>query len=246
MSLAPRPTTEQLLEAYSDTYYGPGDTKFIAPIESVIDYFRAQRSRRISRMLPAAGRVLDIGCGNGRFLRYLAKRGFEAHGIELPGKAADRASEVRGLHIHVGESGSIDFPSNSFDIVTMWHVLEHLTEPKVTLERVFRWLTPGGRLVLSLPNVDSWQSHVFKGRWLHHDPPRHLVYLGPKALTRNLAEIGFSVAGESYFSLEQNPFGLQQSLLNCFLARRDALLKASGVTLPRSGGEACCYRSCSS
>lgn len=224
--LAPRPSPERLADAYSMDYYGAAERKFIAPIERTIDFFRSSRARRVSRHLPRAGRVLDIGCGNGGFLKDLADRGFEAYGIERPGGSADRARRVANIDVRVGTLEDGFFDGERFDAITLWHVFEHLAEPRKTLQLLTDLLEPGGRLYLSLPNVDSLQCQLFKGDWLHHDPPRHLFYLDSATLTREVESLGFERRALSFHSLEQNPFGIVQSLLNRWSKERDVLFES--------------------
>lgn len=222
----PRPTQEQLDQAYDDSYYGKGEAKFTSGIEKVLDYFRSMRVRKVSRYITAPAKILDIGCGNGRFLDYLIKQGFEGYGIELPGKAAQRAGQIPGVHLKAGRLTEGDFSENFFDGICMWHVFEHLTEPKETLQIIQKILKPGGYLMMSLPNINSLQSRLFRGKWLHLDPPKHLFFLGAADLTSAMKEFGFRVIKQGYFSLEQNPFGIQQSILNCFLNQREVLFEA--------------------
>lgn len=224
--LSPRPTQKQLDQAYDDSYYGEGEAKFSACIEKVLDYFRSARARRISRYISPPAKILDIGCGNGRFLGYLINQGFEGYGIELPGKAAQRAGQIPGLKLKVGRLTTEDFGENFFDAICMWHVFEHLTEPKKTLKVIQNILKPGGYLMMSLPNIDSLQSRLFRGKWLHLDPPKHLFFLGASDLISATKEFGLELIKQRYFSLEQNPFGIQQSILNCLLSRREVLFEA--------------------
>ncbi|MHC4865117.1 MAG: class I SAM-dependent methyltransferase [Planctomycetota bacterium] len=224
--LSPQPTEEQLARAYDDTYYGPGETKFTAPIEKALDHFRWARARRVRSYIAPQAKVLDVGCGNGRFLGYLIKRGFGAYGTELPGRAAERAAQIPQLNLKVGPLEDAGFTEGFFDAICMWHVFEHLTAPKETLEIVRNILKPEGYLFMSLPNIDSLQSRLFKGRWLHLDPPKHPFLLGPKDLTAQMKLLGFSLMKIRHFSLEQNPFGFQQSILNCLLSKREVLYEA--------------------
>ncbi len=224
--LSPQPTPEELAAAYSSEYYGTAERKFLAPIEKTLDWFRTGRSRRVAKLLPPSGRVLDIGCGNGGFLKGLADLGFEAFGVELPGGSADRAVQVPNIAVHVGSLEDGAFADKTFDAITMWHVFEHLVEPRKTLELSAGMLHSGGRLYLSLPNIDSWQSRFFKGKWFHADPPRHLFFLGPDALTRAVEEYGFTRESVSFHSLEQNPYGILQSALNLVTSERDALYES--------------------
>lgn len=223
--LSPRPSDDELARAYDDSYYGNGAEKFDGPVERILDVFRGRRAAKMTRLLQPGARILDIGCGNGKFLDLLGRRGFQAHGVELPGKAAQRAS-ARGLRLTLGPLGQGDYPDDHFDAVTLWHVFEHLTEPLKTMRIVTRILKPGGYLFISMPNIDSWQGRVFRGRWLHLDPPRHLFFFRPDDLARRLEHFSFKLIGHSYLSLEQNPFGMQQSLLNCLQRRRDVLFEA--------------------
>jgi SAM-dependent methyltransferase len=192
----------------------------------VLDYFRSARARRVSRYIAPPSKILDIGCGNGRFLGYLIKQGFEGYGIELPGKAIQRAGQIAGVHLKAGGLSGGDFSENFFDGICMWHVFEHLPEPKKTLQIIQKILKPGGYLLMSLPNIDSLQSRLFRGEWLHLDPPKHLFFLGTSDLISAMKEFGFELIKQRYFSLEQNPFGIQQSILNCLLSRREVLFEA--------------------
>jgi 2-polyprenyl-3-methyl-5-hydroxy-6-metoxy-1,4-benzoquinol methylase len=225
--LAPNPTRQQLDAAYDDSYYGcRTDTKFPGWIEKVLDYFRSQRARTITKYVTLPANVLDIGCGNGRFLQDLIRKNYNAYGIELPSKSADRASQIPDLNLKIGTLCEEDYEGNFFDAVTLWHVIEHLAEPKITLQIIEKILKPSGYLVMSLPNIDSIQSRLFRGKWLHLDPPRHLFFFTASELTKIMQTFGFERVGIKYFSLEQNPFGMQQSLLNCILRKREVLFEA--------------------
>jgi len=223
---APRPTPKQLETAYDDSYYGQGQQKFTAYIETVLDWFREGRARKVNRYVKPPAKVLDIGCGNGKFLGNLIKRGFEGYGIELSGRAAERAKLIPELNLTIGQLRPDTFEENFFDVITMWHVFEHMEEPRNTLDIICKILKPGGYLMMSLPNIDSLQSRIFGGNWLHLDPPRHLFFVGAADLISKMKDFGFVLVKQRHLSLEQNPFGFQQSLLNCVLSKRDVLFEA--------------------
>lgn len=224
--LSPRPNEQQLKQAYDDSYYGQGQTKFAPFIEKVLTYFRLARVRRVNKYMKPPAKILDIGCGSGGFLEGLIKRGFVGYGIELPSKAAERASKISGLNLKIGQLSKADFNEDFFDCVCMWHVIEHLGDPKKTMEIIRRILKPAGYMMLSLPNIDSLQSRLFRGKWLHLDPPKHLFFLGAKDLILQMKQLGFTLIQQKYFSLEQNPFGIQQSILNCLLSNREVLFES--------------------
>jgi SAM-dependent methyltransferase len=222
--LSPLPTDAQLNRAYDDTYYGEGSDKFNLIIERVLDYFRSRRSSFLSKHLKTDARVLDIGCGNGRFLQYLgARSNFELHGIEREGNSALRASHIAGIRLLVGSLKQDTYPSNHFDAITLFHVFEHLDNPAETLQIIQKIMKPGGVLIMSFPNINSWQARCFKGDWLHLDPPRHLFYFNPIDFIALMKLRGFDLVGENYLSFEQNPYSLIQSILNKVSPRRELL-----------------------
>ena len=227
--LTPYPTADELAKAYDDSYYGEGDEKFDEGwIERILDHFRGRRADIFKRSLKGSGRVLDIGCGNGKFLDMVQERGdFEIHGIEMPGGSAERARQIPNLQLRVGSLQATDHESDSFDAISLFHVFEHLTEPKETLEIISRILKKDGVLIMSFPNIDSWQSRIFKGKWLHIDPPRHLFFFfTPEDFRDLMLGFGFEVVRERHFSIEYNPFGMQQSILNTLQKKRDVLYES--------------------
>ncbi|MFQ5730884.1 MAG: class I SAM-dependent methyltransferase, partial [Planctomycetaceae bacterium] len=159
----------------------------------------------------------------GDALTAAVESGFETHGFEISRTAAEGLDP----RVHLTIAGGLRdaaYPSDHFDLVILWHVLEHLPDPQDTLEEVRRILTPGGRLALAVPNFSSLQARLFGPAWFHLDLPRHLYHFPAGALQRLSIECGFHVERVDHLSLRQNPFGWVQSALNAILpARRNEL-----------------------
>ena len=224
--LSPRPGKDDLERAYASDYYGGEKGEKCVPlIERFVEFFRNSRARGVQRLILPPARVLDIGCGSGGFLGSLARKGYQTYGTERPGEAAVRAARIEGVSVVTDVCLKDIFAPQSFDVVTMWHVFEHLEAPKGMLEFVHSVLKPGGYLLLSLPNIDSLQARAAKGHWLHLDPPRHLFFLAPKELIREITALGFRLVSVSHLSIEQNVIGMQQSLLNACLQKREVLFE---------------------
>jgi len=223
--LDPRLPSRGLPGAYDDAYYGAGARKFVPAIERVVDSFRDGRARLAERSLgPGPGRnarVLDIGCGSGQFLARLIARGHEGHGTELSLATGARASRVPGLHLRVGALEADTYPPGWFDVISIWHVLEHLPDPDSVLRFCRGWLREGGALLIAVPNADSWQAKLFQGSWFHLDPPRHLDHFTRRSLVSSLERAGFRVERLRTLSWEQNLYGILQSALNALGFPRD-------------------------
>lgn len=226
--LAPYPDAERLAQAYDESYYGDGDEKFDdGLVERMLDYFRRRRAQKIAALIHHQGHVLDIGCGNGRFLEMIGRQGkIETYGLEMPGNSARRAQAILKDRLHIGPLKPEIYSEHQFDAITLFHVFEHLTEPQAYLDEIRRILKPGGVLYMSFPNIGSIQSRIFKGRWLHLDPPRHLFLFDHDSFKKALSQHGFQVERVRHFNIEYNPFGYQQSLLNCLYTKRELLYES--------------------
>ena len=156
--------------------------------------------------------LLDIGCGSGTFLHLARRRGFLPHGMDVSARAVAAAREQYGLAVRQGEIGSDVWKGRDFDLVTMFHVLEHLPDPRRAITYAGGLLKPGGRLILQVPNVASLQARIFGARWYGLDVPRHLINFTPQALRLLLGQAGFSCKLVPRFSLRDNPASLASSL----------------------------------
>jgi len=211
--LSPRPDEREIPRFYGEDYYGEGSQKFRSCLEAPRLFFAWNRMRRVLKFFSRPGKVLDVGCGQGTFLQLIKGKGWEVAGTELTQESASRASRL-GIPVSIGEIDENRFPPHSFDLITLWQVLEHLAEPRKTLKSLLGLLRKGGIVAISTPNIDSLQAEVGKDRWFHLDPPRHLYLFSPRTLERIMASLGFRLLKLHHFSLEQNPYGWLQSFLN--------------------------------
>ncbi len=162
------------------------------------------------------GRVLDIGCGSGGYLAFLADLGWACEGIEQGANSRRYAQQELGLTVHSDLRQLQVFPDRHFDVVTMWHVIEHLADPFAVLAAAHRVLKPDGLLMLRTPNADSWEARVFQGCWYGVDAPRHVHLFSPGTLERCLAGAGFAVTDVHY---QYHPVDCSRS---CMYAMEDA------------------------
>ena len=178
----------------------------------------AERQRQAieSETSVVAGSILDIGCGDGRYLQAFAAAGWRAVGIEVSPVAVERSQAPEEVEIIHGAAESIDFGSRSFDVVRLKHCIEHLSFPRETLAAVHRLLRPGGFLVLDTDNADSLRSRFerfaqrttgplarfvvrrFMGKDLRKrfgrlSPPIHLLYFSPHSLKHAVESAGLCV-----------------------------------------------------
>lgn len=105
----------------------------------------------------------------------------------------------------------------------MFHVFEHLSDAASIMDLLQEIVAEGGYVVISIPDIESWQARFFKGKWFHLDPPRHLIFFSHQQLKQHFLKRGFYLIRRSFVSPEQNPFGAIQSILNQWFAKRDVL-----------------------
>jgi 2-polyprenyl-3-methyl-5-hydroxy-6-metoxy-1,4-benzoquinol methylase len=211
--LHPLPTIEEIGRFYPAEYYGTPGAKFEPVTETLVRLVGTLHVRSLSRSLPAGSRVLDVGCGRGVLLSALADRGFEVHGMDVSATAVEGADPRAQIRV-AGCLTEVGYPAGTFQQVILWHVLEHLRNPREVLEEVHRILAPGGRVIIAVPNFSSVQARWSGPDWFHLDLPRHLYHFPVEGLRSLMSRTGFRVSREQHFSLRQNPFGWVQSALN--------------------------------
>ncbi len=156
--------------------------------------------------------LLDIGCGSGTFLHLAEQRGFSPHGMDVSAHAVAAARDQYRLPVLQGDVCSDVWKGHTFDVVTMFHVLEHLSDPGAALAHAGSLLRPGGRIVVQVPNAASIQARIFGPHWYGFDVPRHLVNFTPRGLKLLFAGAGFDCKLVPHFSLRDNPAALASSL----------------------------------
>jgi len=169
------PGREEVRGFYPEQYYGEPGTKFQPLVERLVRLVGERHISFLTRFLAPGGRVLDVGCGRGVILGPLADRGFEVHGVEISAEAAQGADPRAEIRI-ASSLGDAGYEAGFFDQVVIWHVLEHVADPRGTLEEVARILRPGGRLIVAVPNFSSAQARWTGAAWFHLDLPRHLYH----------------------------------------------------------------------
>jgi 2-polyprenyl-3-methyl-5-hydroxy-6-metoxy-1,4-benzoquinol methylase len=137
--------------------------------------------------------MLDVGCGAGAFLDGMRERGWQVAGIEPAGRAAGYATQELGLDVQNTTLEAARLQPGSLDLVTMWNVLEHLSDPQQGLHRIGDALRPSGLLVFAIPNVNSYDRMLFGPSWAGYDLPRHLFVFPPAALETMVEAAGFEV-----------------------------------------------------
>lgn len=137
------------------------------------------------------GRALDLGTGGGVHAAMLKRLGWQVTGVEFDPAAAANAAERHGLTVQAGTLEDARFPSESFDLISSFHVIEHLPDPVATLRECYRVLKPGRRIMLRTPNFDSLARREFGKYWRGLEAPRHLCLFNADSLKRALARAGF-------------------------------------------------------
>lgn len=191
----PRPT-----QATINVYYPPNYEPFSPAIDDEpllrrLDrrYGMNKRCRAIIRR-QVSGKLLDVGCATGNFLYEMSKYdGWQVMGVEPDHYASNYARERLGLDVRTCTFQEANLPPDTFDVVTMWNVLEHLHYPMAGLAEVSRILKTGGWFVFSVPNLEGLGVKLFGPLWMGWEMPRHLYLFPRSTLVRMLREVGLKM-----------------------------------------------------
>lgn len=211
IQIYPFPKVEKNTKYYS--YSDPNEyakdknkqIKFISkiPFGSLLlrKYIDGCYQKRYERVLTLCkkGKILDIGCGEGSFLRKFPTSSWQISGVEINKNLAEFAkTHTKNATIITKPIESARFPKKNFDIITLWHVLEHLHNPKVVLKSLNKLINPNGYLVIEVPNGNSIYRKLFKAHWQLLLLPQHLFFWTKKSITFALNKSGFHVVSISH------------------------------------------------
>lgn len=201
-----KPTQKQLEAYYTQEYYNKPSL-----LLSIIQSLRSNSFKPLK-----AGNLLDVGCGAGHFLETMQKRGWNCTGTEVSESSKQFTEDLKrkGIQIQYGTLPTIFFPPQSFDLITFWHVVEHLPNPSNEIQYSSKLLKKNGLLFIAVPNIQSLSFAFWKCNWLHLDAPRHLNHFSPQTLRLLLEKNGFRILKISQYSFEFNPYGVLVSIYN--------------------------------
>lgn len=137
------------------------------------------------------GKILDVGCGDGSLLKYMKELGWQTYGVEFNDVSSRYAREVLGLNVFSGKLEETDYPEGSFDVITFFHVLEHLSDPLEALEKIYSLLDKNGLLLIEVPNFGGFEARIFRSKWVGVAAPLHLHHFTPRTLQMMLKNSGF-------------------------------------------------------
>lgn len=192
----PQPSAEKLPEYYkSEDYISHTDAKRNV-FERAYHFVKSIALKRKLKLINAVSgngkSLLDVGCGTGDFLQEASNAGWKISGIEPNEQARDIANKKSNNSVFDVEQLS-KFPSQSFDAITLWHVLEHLPELDQHLAIFKNLLKPDGALIIAVPNYKSYDAGIYKEFWAAYDVPRHLWHFSQESLKRLGAKVNMDL-----------------------------------------------------
>lgn len=187
----PRPSADKLPSYYPADYANYSDptsivTRTLVQIKEYLD------ARQVIGLIGKTGAILDVGCADGHYLDYMKRFGeWDLQGTDISPEAASKAA-LKGYKVYTGELEALELPPDTFSIVRMNHLLEHVVNPFTTLSKAFSILRPGGYLIGETPNISCPDFHIFKRYWGALHLPRHIHFFSPRTLKSALSVAGFT------------------------------------------------------
>ncbi|MCX6304285.1 MAG: class I SAM-dependent methyltransferase [Bacteroidetes bacterium] len=191
----PRPDTDEIGRYYQSDDYISHDAKKADIISLIYKFARVLSVRNkysIVHQYASHGKILDIGCGTGEFLKYCKSKGFDVTGIEPNEKAGDFAEKKNGIPI-LRSLTDLNSGKGSFACITMWHVLEHVHDLNETIETVKGLLQADGVFIVAVPNYKSWDAQEYGKFWAAYDVPRHLYHFNDSTMNQLVEKHGFKI-----------------------------------------------------
>lgn len=209
MYLNPQPTWEELEPYYPENYnsYMPPNRQARPSLMTGIIQAGWRRRRKAIETRVPGGKLLDIGCATGEFLAEMEQHaGWECFGVEPVAFAANLARQNTKAQIFEGTLQEARYPDQSFDVVTLWDVLEHIPDPVGVIRETHRILKPGGLLILRVPDPESFTGRLFGRHWVALDAPRHLYHFPRSMMKARLERENFHRVTSTSLSSEHFVF----------------------------------------
>ncbi len=190
------PVPNNLDKYYQSENYQPHQLYHKSFFNSVYNFVRTlnykYKYKLIKSFAPNADSILDYGTATGEFLAYLQKKGFHIAGVEPNASARKQANKSLNNTV----KGALDNINGQYDIISLWHVLEHVKDPVHLLKSMDKLLTPDGILVVAVPNFKSYDAQYYGKHWAAFDVPRHLWHFSPHAINKLFMQQGFTLLGQ--------------------------------------------------
>lgn len=192
----PRPDEANVGQYYkSDSYISHSNTSkgIMAKLYHAVRKYTLQgKLALINQLANKKGKLLDVGCGTGMFIHCCQEAGWTVKGIEPDSDAGKFAKELNKVQIESQILGS--YTEEQFDVITMWHVLEHVHQLNETAQWLNQRLAKDGHLIIAVPNHESKDAHIYQEQWAAYDVPRHLYHFSQKSIKQLMANHGFQLA----------------------------------------------------
>ena len=210
----PRLPVEEIWKRYSPEYFWKEYLPALGVVNEQFDLVHfdhryAYTLQQMALRLGKKGRLLEIGCGAGFFLKAAERNGWDASGIELSAAGSTFAVERLGLRVRREQAEHLSFPDGSFDIVAMFDVIEHVLDPRAILQAAHRGLRPGGIILISTPNLNALSRSALGLSWAVLSPGEHLYYFSEATLARLLERCGF---GQIEYARRNPSLGVRETM----------------------------------
>ena len=207
----------------ADEYYGDNvsGSRLSPALDGLLRIFDRARVRAVLKTTRlTSGRVLDVGAGDGKFLHFMQKLGFEVSGTTTSKRSAGAARALFGLELDVSETLDQQVSRAPFDLITYWHVFEHLEDPPAHTNAWPRLLRAGGFIVIEVPNIRSIGARLCYKSWLGSDDPHHINHQRPGVIIDTLRRLGLEPVRMEHFSAKFSYVFLWSALLGFVFGSR--------------------------
>ena len=203
----PIPSEEKLQHYYNQDYWQSSQTDSRSSFDTLYRFRMASIVTAIRKYANEQHKILDWGCGDGSFINLLRTYGFDSYGIDAY-KKSQNDNQIFSTVIE-----KADFPKEYFDIITCFHVLEHLVDPLTSVKHALMLLKTGGLIIIEVPNLASLGYRIFKDHWQPLEIPTHLNHFTPSTLQKVIETAGkIQIVKTEFFSHRISPSALVLSL----------------------------------